>query len=65
MSTISFGVSAYARDANVARYAKGHGNSKVIPRALQTTILHGWLQEACSAWTGFPSQRCCALLLRV
>ena len=65
MSTISFWCVSWRTRCERSRYAKGHGNNNITPRALQTTTLHGCLQEACSAWTGFPSQRCCSLLLRV
>ena len=47
-----FGVSICARDANVVTYAKGHVCSKITPHALQTTILHGCLQETYSSLTG-------------
>ena len=54
-----FGVSICARDANVVRYAKGHVYRKVTPHTLQTTILHGCFQEACSAWTGLNAPSMC------
>ena len=43
----------------LSRYAKGHVCSKITPHALQTTILHGCLQEACSAWTGLNALSSC------
>ena len=55
-------MSICARDANVARYAKGHVYSKITPHTLQTTLLHGCLQETYSSLTGsvrsgFPCER--------
>ena len=52
-------MSTCAREANVVRYTKGHVYRKVTPHALQTTILHGCLQETYSSLTasvrsGFP-----------
>ena len=53
MSSISFLVCQFcAREANVVRYTKGHVYRKVTPHAIQTTILHGCLQETYSSLTG-------------
>ena len=52
-------MSICARDANVARYAKGHVHSKITPHTLQTTILHGCFQDAYSAWTGLDAPSSC------
>ena len=45
-------MSICAREANVVRYTEGHVYRKVTPHALQTTILHGCLQETYSSLTG-------------
>ena len=53
-----FGCQFCAREANVVRYTKGHVYRKVTPHALQTTILHGCLQETYSSLTGSVRSGC-------
>ena len=52
LNLLFFWVSICAREANVVRYTEGHVYRKVTPHALQTTILHGCLQETYSSLTG-------------